>query len=72
MKRTRISQQFAAPDVQIDLIVKQIFATRCIKRRDQQHFMNLALSKTAIAPQEYVLINRVFDAVQLGQLRIID
>ena len=72
MKRTRIFQKTATPDFPVTDIVQQIFETRCIKRRDQQHFMNLVLSTTTIAPQEKVLISRVFDAVQLGQLRIID
>jgi hypothetical protein len=72
MKHTRVPQKTVVPDSSVNDIVEQIFATRCIKRRDQQHFMNLVLSATAIAHQEHVLINRVLDAVQLGQLRIID
>lgn len=45
--------------------------TRRITRADQQCFMMAALS-TAISYEEHTQINRVFDALQRGFLKVVD
>jgi hypothetical protein len=60
------------PMLSLEQTIHRIFATRRITRLDQHLLMTIAHSIEAIAPQEQVLINRVFDALQRGALRIVD
>lgn len=52
-------------------IVNDIFNTRQITRLDQRRFMMAALSDKLTAT-DHALINRVFDALQRGILRVVD
>lgn len=61
-----------SPMPALESVVQHIFETRCITRHDQQQFMIRILSAKTIAPQEQALVNRVFDALRLGQLRVVD
>ncbi|MEB3826505.1 hypothetical protein [Phormidium sp. CCY1219] len=56
----------------IEKIVDRIFTTHRITRADQQMFMKTLLSKNALTPREQVLIDRVFDALRSGLLRVVD
>lgn len=53
----------------LEQLVNQIFATRRISRMDQALLMTL-LNKDVIEPQEHDLVNRVFQALQQGRLRV--
>jgi hypothetical protein len=56
----------------LEQIIQRIFETRCITRLDQQQFMRMVRSAGAIAPQDQALINRVFDALRHGRLKVTD
>ncbi|MDG2615392.1 hypothetical protein P7L53_03970 [Thermoleptolyngbya sichuanensis XZ-Cy5] len=56
----------------LEQIVDHIFATRCISRRDQQSFMRVALGETMLNPKDRALVDRVFEALRRGMLRVVD
>lgn len=62
---------YTGPAISIQDVVNDVFNTRRITRWDQQRFMMAALSAT-ITATDHVLINRVFDALQRGVLRVVD
>jgi hypothetical protein len=64
------SSQSAATAV--SAVVEQIFSARRITRADQNRLMNVLLSKDAISIEDQNEINRVFDALRRGLLRVVD
>ncbi|MBD2091697.1 hypothetical protein H6F67_17780 [Microcoleus sp. FACHB-1515] len=60
------------PSASIEQIVTQILATRRITRRVQQHFMQTALSQGQLSQAERVLIDRVFEALRSGLVKVVD
>jgi hypothetical protein len=56
--------QYAA----LERLVERIFASRCITRADQRIFMSL----NSVNPQEQNLINRVYEGLHRGFLRVVD
>lgn len=60
------------PEVSIQQMVEHIFSTRRITRFDQERFMSALLSKKALTSKEQDQINRVFDALRSGLLRVVD
>ncbi|MGP1382828.1 MAG: hypothetical protein ACTS2F_04660 [Thainema sp.] len=53
-------------------VVEQIFNNRRITRSDQQRLMTLLLSKDALSLEDQNQINRVFDALRRGLLRVVE
>ncbi len=53
----------------LEQLVDKIFTTRRISRMDQELLMAL-LNKEVIEPQEHDLVNRVFQGLQQGRLRV--
>lgn len=53
-------------------MVEKITASGRISRADQQQFMSALLSQTMIGSAEQELINRVFDLLRAGRLRVVD
>lgn len=49
----------------IEQVIEQIFSFRIISRKYQNLLMSMLLSKNSISPDEKILIDKVFDAVQL-------
>ncbi len=60
------------PGFTIEQVVERIFTTHRITRADQQLFMNTLLSKDRLTSQEQQQIDRVFDALRRGLLRVVD
>ncbi len=56
----------------IEQVVQRIFSTHRITRADQQLFMATLLSKDALSPQEQEHIDKVFEALRRGLLRVVD
>lgn len=48
-----------------------MFATRRLTRRDQQMIMAM-FSKRDLSPTDAALINRVYEALSQGRLRVVD
>ncbi|MDX2214941.1 MAG: hypothetical protein SFY66_16760 [Oculatellaceae cyanobacterium bins.114] len=67
-----MQSQVNFPDTSIEQLIDHIFATRRITRVDQERFMTALLSKKALNDAEQVQINRVFDALRSGLIRVVD
>jgi hypothetical protein len=53
-------------------LVDQIFTSHRITRQAQQMLMNALLSKDSLTMEEHLLIDRVFDGLRRGLLRVVD
>jgi len=62
--------QLHRPD--IEQMVNRITACWSISRKDQQQFMSALLSQKTISQTEQALINRVFELLRAGRLRVVD
>ena len=57
---------------ELEQMVDRIVASYRITRSDQQKLMNALLSQQSISSGEQVLIDRVFDLLRAGRLRVVD
>ena len=64
--------QATLPKISLDKIVERIMAFRQISRIDQRLLMSSLLSKDSLSEQDQSSINRVFDALQRGLLKVVD
>ena len=62
--------QVNLPIVSIEQYVEHIFATRQITRFTQELLMSALLSKKALSDSEQVYINRVFDGLRSGLIKV--
>jgi hypothetical protein len=51
--------------------IERMFAARRLTRNDQQQLMAM-FSKRDISPNDAALINRVYEALSQGRLRVVD
>ncbi|MFB2838840.1 hypothetical protein [Floridanema evergladense] len=56
----------------VENILDRIFAVRQINRRDQHTLMAALLSKDSLSEKDRCQINRVYEAIQKGLIRIVD
>ncbi len=63
-------QSQSLPFPNLEQLVTKILTTRRISRMDQEWLMTL-LNKQVIDPQEHDLVNRVFQGLQQGRLRVV-
>jgi peptidoglycan hydrolase CwlO-like protein len=56
----------------IEQMVSKITASGKISRADQQQFMAALLSQAKISATEQALVNRVFELLRAGRLRVVD
>lgn len=56
----------------IEQVVERIFETRQITRADQQMFMSALLSKDSLSLADQKHVDRVFEALRRGRLRVIN
>ena len=71
-KSSLMQSQVGLPNVTIEQVIQQIFSLRTITRRYQNQLMSILLSKNSISPEEKILIDKIFDAVQRGMLKVVD
>ena len=64
--------QIPTPESQINQIVTRIFSTHRITRSDQKIFMATLLAQDSLSPEAQNQINRVFDGLRQGLLRVVD
>jgi len=64
--------QVDLPTSAVDQIVERIFASCRMTRTDQARFMSALLCKNAITDAERHLINRVFDGLRRGLIKVVD
>ncbi|MFH7244633.1 MAG: hypothetical protein ACHWZW_17495 [Spirulina sp.] len=55
----------------LERAIEHMFATRRLTRRDQQMIMAM-FSKPDLSPNDADLINRVYEALSQGRLRVVD
>ena len=60
------------PEGTIEQIVNRIFKTRQITRADQQMFMSALLAKDSLSKSDRTQIDRVFEGLRRGMLRVVD
>lgn len=60
------------PKGSIERVVERIIHDRKITRSDQQMFMSALLSKGSLSLDDQVQVNRVFDALKRGLLKVVD
>lgn len=68
------AQTFPVSTVQLPLqtIINEIFSQRCISRTTQQQLMQALFDKNELSEEEETQINRMFDAINRGQIRVTD
>lgn len=62
--------QVNLPIVSIEQYIEHIFTTRQITRFNQELLMSALLSKKALSGSEQVSINRVFDGLRSGLIKV--
>jgi len=62
----------ARPDLCIRDIAQQILRSRKITRADQSYFMQLAMAVNTLNEDDRIFVNRLFDALQGGRVRVVD
>jgi hypothetical protein len=67
-----MTTQAHLPRPNIEQMVNKITACGKITRADQQQFMSALLSQKIINQAEQELINRVFELLRAGRLRVVD
>lgn len=55
----------------LEQAIEHILSTRRITRNDQNMLMSMFAKKT-LSPQDAVLINRVYEALHQGRVRVVD
>jgi hypothetical protein len=60
------------PHTEVEQMVGKIIACGKITRKDQRQFMSTLLSQQTINQAEHDLINKVFELLRAGRLRIVD
>lgn len=66
MKQVSISNSI------LEQTVLKITSSGRITRVDQQQFMAALLSRNTLDPTEEALVNRVFELLRAGRLRVVD
>ncbi len=56
----------------IEQVVERIFISHRITRADQKMFMSALLSKDSLSPEDRQKIDKVFDGLRRGLLRVVD
>ncbi|NET36407.1 MAG: hypothetical protein F6K19_31000 [Cyanothece sp. SIO1E1] len=56
----------------IEQIVNCILCERRMTRADQHRFMSVLLSKQWISQEDKIQVERVFDALRRGRLKVVD
>ena len=56
----------------LEQLINKIFRQRCISRDTQQQLMQALFDKGALTEREATQVNRMFDAISQGQIRVTD
>jgi hypothetical protein len=62
----------ASAEQSVDQLVEHILSVRRITRIDQERFMSMLLAKATLTKIEEAQINRVFDGLRSGLIRVVD
>ncbi|MEX0269141.1 hypothetical protein AB3R30_08355 [Leptolyngbyaceae cyanobacterium UHCC 1019] len=67
-----MEQAKISANITIEQIVQKITSSGRINRADQQQFMATLLALNTLNSTEEALINRVFELLRAGRLRVVD
>ena len=67
-----MSEQGALPNISLETIVEWIFSSRQISRIHQKLLMSVQLSNNLISDAEKQLLDRVFEGLERGFLKVVD
>jgi hypothetical protein len=70
--RTNMVHSFNSSPLNIEQMVNKITASGRISRADQHQFMRALLAKNTISSAEEAMVNRVFELLRAGRLRVVD
>jgi len=56
----------------IEQLIEHMLSARQISRRDQEFFMAAMLSKKNLTEREKSQVNRVYEALRTGRLRVVE
>lgn len=56
----------------LEQIISQIFIRKQISRLDQQVLMSALLARNSISDKDQSQLNRVFDGIQRGLIRVVE
>jgi hypothetical protein len=62
----------AYPDICISDLAQKILRSRKITRADQSYFMRLAMAVSNLDEDDRMILDRLFDALQGGRVRVVD
>jgi len=65
-------KQVSISNSTLEQTVLKITSSGRITRVDQQQFMATLLSRNTLDPTEEALVNRVFELLRAGRLRVVD
>lgn len=65
-------KQVSLSNSTLEQTVLKITSSGRITRVDQQQFMATLLSRNTLDPTEEALVNRVFELLRTGRLRVVD
>lgn len=67
-----MTPQVSAPQLSIEQIVLEIFSNQRITRTDRRRLMSMLLAKDFLSSQEQNYINRMFESLRQGAIRVVD
>ncbi|HEY9817326.1 MAG TPA: hypothetical protein V6D20_16215 [Candidatus Obscuribacterales bacterium] len=67
-----MQSQLSLPVSSLEDVIRRIFETHRITRADQELLMALMLSKSALSDMDKNHVNRIFDGLSSGLVRVID
>lgn len=67
-----MSTQACFPQFSIEQVASQIVSSRKITRTDQRRLMSMLLSKEHLSNEEQSCIDRVFECLRKGIIRVVD
>lgn len=67
-----MQSQLSLPVSSLEDVIRRIFETHRITRADQEQLMSLMLSKSALSDADKSHVNRIFDGLSSGLVRVID
>ncbi|MEO1146954.1 MAG: hypothetical protein AAFY26_15325 [Cyanobacteria bacterium J06638_22] len=56
----------------IEQLIEHVLTARQISRQDQDAFMSVLLAKRNLTERERSQVNRIYDALRTGRLRVVE
>lgn len=67
-----MQSQGSRQPIRVTELVERLLATRKMTRADQHQLMATLLSKNTLSPEEQAQVNRVYEGLRRGWIRVVD